>query len=108
MSDQDSPTASSSDLEAAARTLRAVAHPIRLRALGLFHDADLSPVALARLMDEPRVSVGALAYHVQRLAAADLIALSQTIQRRGAVEHRYSLTVRGRAVARIVQELSTP
>jgi len=108
LTDRSTPTAPSSNPRALARTLRALAHPTRLRALAAFHDGELSPVELARLLDEPRVSLGALAYHVKRLAAAGLIELSGTIHRRGAVEHRYAITARGRAVARILDELPMP
>jgi DNA-binding HxlR family transcriptional regulator len=68
----------------------------------------MSPVELARLLAEPQVSLGAMAYHVKKLAAAGVIKPAGTIQRRGAVEHRYSLTDRGRTVAELLDELSIP
>jgi DNA-binding transcriptional ArsR family regulator len=108
MHDGASASATWSDPQALARALRALGHPTRIRAFAAFHDGELSPIDLVRRFEEPPVSLGAAAYHVQNLAAAGLIELSQTIHRRGAIEHRYALTVRGRAVARVLDELSGP
>ena len=96
------------DLERAeriSRTLRAVAHPARVLAIFALADAELSPVELTRLLDRPAYSLGVVAYHVRRLAAEGVVQLSATIPRRGAVEHRYALTPRGRTVADVLDRL---
>jgi DNA-binding transcriptional ArsR family regulator len=85
--------------EEIARTLSALAHPTRVRALLAFCDADLSPVALYRMLGDPSLSLGTVAYHVRELASAGLLELRETIQRRGAIEHRYGITSQGKAAA---------
>lgn len=91
--------------EALAAMLRAVAHPIRIRVLLEMTDESVSPVALHRTLGEPRLTLGALAYHVRGLARAGLIVLTGLTPRRGAVEHSYSLTERGRAVVAALKRL---
>lgn len=65
---------------------KALAHPLRMRLLTLLEESVASPTELANVTGAslPRVS-----YHVRRLAAAGLIELVRTKQRRGAVEHYY-------------------
>lgn len=103
----EDPAAARNDPEAVARIFGTLAHPMRIRALAALCEADLSPVELARLLDEPGMNLGALAYHVRRLADAGVIELSQTIPRRGAIEHRYAITRHGRALARALDSLSS-
>src|SRR5215218_2830825 len=66
---------------------KALAHPLRMRLLTLLEEGTASPTELANVTGAslPRVS-----YHVRRLAAAGLIELVRTKQRRGAVEHYYA------------------
>lgn len=66
---------------------KALAHPLRMRLLTLLEEGTASPTELASVTGAslPRVS-----YHVRRLAAAGLIELVRTQQRRGAVEHYYA------------------
>ena len=87
-----------------ARTLRAVAHPLRVLALRAFTRGDLSPIDLVRKLGPPH-DLGIVAYHVRRLAAAGIVELSETIPRRGAVEHRYALTCKGAALASAIDGL---
>jgi DNA-binding transcriptional ArsR family regulator len=94
------------DLEALAKTLRAVAHPARISALLAISEGQLSPVELTRRSDQDKWSLGVVAYHVRALAGAGLIELASTVQRRGAVEHRYSVTPRGRALSDAIRRLS--
>lgn len=69
---------------------RALAHPLRVRILAYLREhAAASPSELAKAWD---VSVNLLAYHFRRLQTLGLIRVSKRIQRRGAIEHRYSLT----------------
>jgi DNA-binding PadR family transcriptional regulator len=88
-----------------AASMRAIAHPIRVSALLVFADVDMSPVELNRLFAHREWTLGVVAYHVRALAKAGLIQLAGTIQRRGAVEHRYSLTPEGRALVEAVRRV---
>lgn len=65
---------------------RALAHPLRARALKLFGDAPKSPNQVAK---ELGVDVSSLAYHVRVLRKLGCIELVETRQRRGALEHFY-------------------
>jgi predicted transcriptional regulator len=65
---------------------RALAHPLRARALELFGDAPKSPNQVAK---ELEVDVSSLAYHVRVLRKLGCIELVETKQRRGALEHFY-------------------
>lgn len=56
-----------------------------------------SPVELAGLVTADTRSVPAVAYHVRRLLEAGLIELARTRPVRGALEHHYRVTGRGRA-----------
>lgn len=56
-----------------------------------------SPVELAALATPNARSVPAVAYHVRRLLEAGLIELARTRPVRGALEHHYRITGRGRA-----------
>lgn len=89
-----------------AASMQAIAHPIRVSALLALADSELSPVELSRSFEHREWTLGVIAYHVRALAKAGLIELAQTIQRRGAVEHRYSLTPDGRALAEAVRRLA--
>jgi DNA-binding transcriptional ArsR family regulator len=71
---------------------RALAHPIRARALELLAVGPASPRQIAHGLGEP---LGTVSYHVQTLLRLGLIELLETLPRRGAIEHRY------RAVARV-------
>jgi DNA-binding transcriptional ArsR family regulator len=68
------------------RRERALAHPLRARALKLFGDAPQSPNQVARQLG---VDVSSLAYHVRVLRKLGCIELVETKQRRGALEHFY-------------------
>ena len=73
------------------RLLKALAHPLRAKALPLFAEGTLSPVQAAKQLD---VDVSHLAYHIRVLRELDLIELVETRQRRGALEHFYRATNR--------------
>jgi DNA-binding transcriptional ArsR family regulator len=97
---------SADDVAMLAAGLHALAHPTRIRALVAIRESERSPVELAGLFRDPEVALGAIAYHVRLMARAGLIELSQTIRRRGAIEHRYTITERGRAMERMVKKLA--
>jgi DNA-binding transcriptional ArsR family regulator len=72
---------------------RALAHPLRARALELLALGPGSPRQLALGLDAP---LGTVSYHVQTLLRLGCIELLETIPRRGAIEHRYRAVVRVR------------
>jgi DNA-binding transcriptional ArsR family regulator len=69
-----------------ARTLKALAHPLRFRVLARLNRGVASPVEIARELGVP---VGRVSHHVRTLAALGAIELVRTRPRRGAVEHFY-------------------
>ena len=75
--------------ESDGRLLKALAHPLRAKALPLFAEGAVSPVQVARQLD---VDVSHLAYHIRVLRKLGLIELVETRQRRGALEHFYRAT----------------
>lgn len=65
---------------------RAWSHPIRVKAFRLLADDVLSPIEIARLIDEPVHKVG---YHVRQLEEFGLVELVSMRQVRGATQHFY-------------------
>ena len=66
--------------------LKALAHPVRARALTVLNQRTASPSELAKEQGEV---VGYVAYHVRVLHELELIELVETRQVRGATEHFY-------------------
>lgn len=66
--------------------LKALAHPSRIRILGMLREGQASPVQLAQRLEQ---SLGSVAYHVRKLHSLGLIELVDTRPRRGATEHFY-------------------
>ena len=77
-----SPTADSSE----PHVVKALAHPLRVRALAILTEREASPSELADELDEP---LGNVSYHVRLLHDLGLIELVGTTPRRGAIEHHY-------------------
>lgn len=71
--------------------LKALAHPVRARALTVLNQRVASPSELAAEQEE---AVGYVAYHVRVLHEMELIELVNTKQVRGATEHFYRGTVK--------------
>lgn len=71
--------------------LKALAHPVRARALTVLNQRVASPSELAAEQEE---AVGYVAYHVRVLHELELIELVETRQVRGATEHFYQGTVK--------------
>lgn len=71
--------------------LKALAHPVRARALTVLNQKVASPSELAAEQGE---AVGYVAYHVRVLHELGLIELVETRQVRGATEHFYRGTVK--------------
>lgn len=64
-------TAPGQDLFLDTRSLRAIAHPVRVRILGLLREE--GPSTATRLAAQLRLNSGATSYHLRQLAAYDLI-----------------------------------
>jgi DNA-binding transcriptional ArsR family regulator len=87
----------------AAEITKALSHPLRLRYLrALAKRRELSPSEFAGDIGEP---LGNVSYHVKALFVADVLEVSSLVPRRGAVEHRYSLTGKNARVAKRVMNL---
>lgn len=71
--------------------LKALAHPVRARALTVLNQKTASPSQLAEEQEE---AVGYVAYHVRVLHELGLIELVDTRQVRGATEHFYRGSVK--------------
>jgi DNA-binding transcriptional ArsR family regulator len=107
MSSKTSPEKNGPAMARVAAIMQALAHPIRVAALLALAERELSPVELTRRFDDREWSLGVIAYHTRTLAKAGLIELSDTIQRRGAIEHRYSVTPVGSALAQAIRRLQS-
>jgi DNA-binding transcriptional ArsR family regulator len=68
------------------RLVKAFAHPLRIRILGIFENQTASPSEIA---DQLGVPLGNVSYHVRILADYGLIKLVRRTPRRGAIEHHY-------------------
>lgn len=66
--------------------LKALAHPSRIRILGMLREGQASPLQLSERLGQ---SLGSVAYHVRQLHSLELIELVETRPRRGATEHFY-------------------
>lgn len=73
------------------RVVKALAHPLRIRILGILEQRTASPNEIAQEIGAP---LGNVSYHVRKLAALDLIKLVKETPRRGAVEHHYRAEAR--------------
>jgi DNA-binding transcriptional ArsR family regulator len=73
------------------RLAKALAHPLRVRILGVLDEGVASPSQIAGALGAP---LGVVAYHVRRLAALGFVELVSQSERRGAVEHHYRATDR--------------
>jgi len=74
-----------------ARLVKALAHPLRVRILGVLDERMASPSELAEDLDAP---LGNVSYHVRILASLGLIRLVKETPRRGSVEHHYEAVPR--------------
>jgi len=73
------------------KLVRAYAHPLRISILGLLDNRVASPSEIASELGTPLPNT---AYHVRQLASLGFIKLVGRRVRGGAVEHRYTATVR--------------
>ena len=75
-------------------TLRALAHPVRLRMLSLLTGAAMSAAELARELEQTQANAS---YHLRALAAARLVTAAGEVRVRGGVAKRYRYEVDGQA-----------
>jgi len=68
------------------RLIKALAHPLRVRLLALINDREWSPNELSEELNE---GLSQVSYHIKVLKDFEMIELTKTEPRRGAVEHFY-------------------
>lgn len=69
------------------RYLRALGHPVRVRALTILREAPNSPNGISKVLGQ---KLGVVAYHVRTLQDLGLIRMTHERPRRGATEHFYT------------------
>jgi DNA-binding transcriptional ArsR family regulator len=93
------------DRERLAESFRGLGHPTRLQILEALRGGDaLSPSQLV-LIVEPRVALGSVAHHTRELRAIGLIKPAGTGVVRGALQHFYRLSPRGRQMLEVVDRM---
>lgn len=92
-------------LDRLAASFRALGHPVRLRILDAMRDGStLSPTqVLGRI--GPATSLPNLAYHTRELAKLECLKLARLEPARGALEHFYRLSPRGRELLALAEVL---
>jgi DNA-binding transcriptional ArsR family regulator len=73
------------------KLLKALAHPLRVAILDLMNAGEWSPNELKKALDE---GLSQVSYHIKVLKDFEMIELTRTEPRRGAVEHFYKATMR--------------
>src|SRR3954453_329128 len=84
------------------RLVKALAHPIRVRILGILEGRSATPRELAAEIGLPLENVS---YHVRTLKKFGFIKLERTRQVRGAIEHHYRAVARPRITATAWEEM---
>jgi DNA-binding transcriptional ArsR family regulator len=84
------------------RLVKALAHPLRIRILGILERRSATPKELAEMLDVPLEN---LSYHVRALRDFGFIKLERRRMVRGAVEHRYGMVARPRITAHAWEQL---
>lgn len=87
--------------------MRALGEPIRQVFLDEFLDrGELSPAALVRVLeDDFDLTPKYVSYHVRALEDVGIVRLVRTRSVRGATEHFYAVTPRGRALGEMMRTL---
>jgi DNA-binding transcriptional ArsR family regulator len=92
-------------LETVASSFRGLGHPTRLQILeALRHSDVLSPKQLVELV-EPSITLGTMSHHTRELRSVGLLAGAGTRPVRGALQHFYRLSPRGRELMELVDRL---
>lgn len=73
------------------KLLKALAHPLRVAILDLMNTGEWSPNELKKALNE---GLSQVSYHIKVLKDFEMIELTRTEPRRGAVEHFYKATMR--------------
>ena len=84
------------------RLVKALAHPLRIRILGILEQRSATPKELAEILD---VQLENLSYHVRTLRDFGFIKLERRRMVKGAVEHRYAMVARPRITADVWRQL---
>jgi DNA-binding transcriptional ArsR family regulator len=84
------------------RVVKALAHPIRMKILGVLDERTATPKELAQFLGLPLENVS---YHVRTLKDFGFIKLERTRQVRGAVEHHYKLAARPQIGNKLWEEI---
>ncbi|HEX8084965.1 MAG TPA: winged helix-turn-helix domain-containing protein [Solirubrobacteraceae bacterium] len=84
------------------RVVKALAHPIRMKILGILDQRTATPKELAAALGLPLENVS---YHVRTLKDFGFIKLEKTRQVRGAVEHHYKLAGRPQIGNKLWEEI---
>ncbi|MDQ3742382.1 MAG: helix-turn-helix domain-containing protein [Actinomycetota bacterium] len=84
------------------RVVKALAHPIRMKILGILDERTATPKELAGALGLPLENVS---YHVRTLKDFGFIKLEKTRQVRGAVEHHYKLAARPQIGNKLWEEI---
>jgi DNA-binding transcriptional ArsR family regulator len=84
------------------RLVKALAHPLRIRILGILERRSATPKELAEMLEVPLEN---LSYHVRALRDFGFIKLERRRMVRGAVEHRYGVVARPRITAAAWEQL---
>jgi DNA-binding transcriptional ArsR family regulator len=84
------------------RLVKALAHPLRIRILGVLEQRSATPKELAEILD---VQLENLSYHVRTLRDYGFIKLERRRMVKGAVEHRYGMVARPRITAAVWEQL---
>src|SRR2546423_11812836 len=97
---------SSDEVERIAASFRALAHPTRLRILdALRGGGPISPSQLVQHI-EPTIALGTIAHHTRELTVLGLLEPAGTRAVRGALEHFYKLSPRGRKLLELVDRVA--
>lgn len=99
MAVEEVPTDVEATLRRLASLMAAFGHPYRMKILVsmYFSGRPRSPVELS---DELSARLGTIAYHVRTLHDKELVELAGERRVRGAVQHFYALTDKGRAIVK--------
>ncbi|HEX2707576.1 MAG TPA: hypothetical protein VHM66_06150 [Solirubrobacterales bacterium] len=93
---------SKTDPKDAAALAKALSHPLRIEILEDLGDGKNSPVGFATSQSAP---LGNVSYHFNVLVKLGCLELVGTAQKRGAVEHIYAITKRGKALRSMLESL---
>jgi DNA-binding transcriptional ArsR family regulator len=87
------------------RLVKALAHPVRVRILGILEHRTATPKELAAELGLPLENTS---YHVRTLLKFGFIRLERKRQVRGAVEHHYRAVARPRVTAKAWEQMPEP